>query len=795
MSLVGTVVSHYRIVAPLGRGGMGIVYRAEDTRLHRPVAVKFLPGDAAPDAEARARFEREARAASALDHPNICTVYDVGEHAGRPFIVMALLDGQTLRERLRTAPLGVDEALELALQILEGLAAAHAHGIIHRDLKPANLFLTTRGEVKILDFGLAKRAVDPDPTAVEPAGGKTTRALPVDLTAPGEAIGTAVYMSPEQARGEAIDVRSDVFSAGAVLYELFTGRRACEGETLAAVFASLLERTPPPASDVNRNVPPEIAAILAKALEKERRLRYQSAADVRADLERVRRDRAVTTSAGRRATGGGARPALRRPLLSLVVAVVATAGALAWWMIRMPAGGPIDSVAVLPFVNVGGDPNTEYLSDGLTDSLINVLSQVPDLRVVPRSTVFRYKGTTIDPQQVGRDLGVRAVFSGRITQRDDTLIVGVSLVDIERDDTLWGETYNRRTADLVAIPADLAREMFTNLRLRLSGEDARRLTAPLTTSTEAMNLYYRGLSQRQRTTEQGFRGSIRYFQQAVDLDPAFPLAYVGLSDSYGALGYLQVAGPSEVWPRAKAAAEAAVKLDPSLADAHAALGHAILRFDWNPEAARAAIERAIDLNPRYAIAQHWYSHYLLAYAPGPDVLTASRKAVDLEPGDLMLNAHLIFMQQGAGQAEQLAQTIRNVQQLDAGFWVVHIGSAFLHVHRKDFDSALREYERAVAFSGELPLALTALGRFHASRGDRRGTEAVIARLERRPYPPPVYIASLYRRLGDRARMFEWLDRGLVERDGGMIDVNAWGEPLKSTPRFQDLLRRMRDAKR
>ena len=789
-SLVGAVVTHYRIIAELGRGGMGVVYRGDDTRLHRPVAVKFLSGDAAPDAEARGRFQREARAAAGLDHPNICTIHDIGEHEGRPFIVMALLEGQTLRHRLGSA-LSVDEALGLALQVVDGLAAAHAAGIIHRDIKPANLFYTSRGEVKILDFGLAKQAEFNRAAA----GDAATHTLPAELTVQGQTLGTAAYMSPEQARGDPLDARTDLFSAGAVLYELFTGRRAFDGDTMPAVFAALLERTPPPAGSVNRAVPPDIDAILAKALEKDRRLRYQSAADLRADLERVRRDRTASTTAdANAATASSGRFRVRAVIAGVAAAAILGAGG--WWMLSRAGGGaPLDSVAVLPFVNAGGDPSTEYLSDGLTDSLINALSQVDGLRVVPRSTMFRYKGRSVDPQQAGHELGVGAVLSGRVTQRGDTLVVGADLVDVSRQSQLWGDTYDRRLADLLTIQSDLAREIFANLRVRLSRDEATRLTSRSTTNAEALNLFYRGLYHRQKTTEEGFRASIRYFQQAVDLDPAFPLAYAGLSDSYGSLGYLEVGVPGEVWPRAKAAAQAALKLDPSLADAHAALGHAILRYDWNPEAAKAALERAIALNPRYAIAHHWYAHYLAVYGDRAQVLPESRRAVELEPGDLMLNAHLFFMQQNPARADALAEQVRSVQQIDPDFWAVHTALGILHSQKKDFDAALREHESAVKLSAGMPLALQFLGLFHAARGNRAEAERVIARLRERSYSPSYYIANIYRRLGDTALTYEWLERAFAERDGAIIDIRNWGEPLRSQQRFQDLLQRMKAAKR
>jgi TolB-like protein/Tfp pilus assembly protein PilF len=804
--VIGQMVGPYKVLSKLGEGGMGVVYRAEDTRLHRPVAVKFLPGDVAPNADARARFEREARAASALDHPNICTIYDVGEHEGRPFIVMALLEGQTLRHRLGSK-LTLDEALGFALQIVDGLDTAHAKGIIHRDIKPANLFVTSRGEVKILDFGLAKamdaNAIDGAsshgaanaPHYVQPSD-QTTVLRPAELTTPGQALGTAAYMSPEQARGEPLDARSDLFSVGAVLYELFTGRPAFEGDTMAVVFASLLEREPPPARQINPDVPPEIEAILTKALEKDRALRYQSIADLRADLWRVKRNRTNQTFSTTAITAPQRRGA-RSVAAAVAIGLIVVAAIAAWWATRGGGGAPIESIAVLPFENVGGDPNTEYLSDGLTDSLINALSQVQGLRVVPRSTMFTYKNRAADQQQVGRDLGVHAVLSGQVTQRGDTLVVRANLMDVSKVSNLWGDTYDRKMADLLTIEKDIAREIFGGLRVRLSGDDTRRLTSRSTTNTEALNLYYRGLYHRQQTTEEGFRASIRYFQQAVDLDSRFPLAYVGLSDSYGSLGYLEVGAPAEIWPRAKAAADAALAIDPDLAEAHAARGHALFRYDWNLETAKAALERSIALNPRYAIARHWYAHYLAVDEPGGAAGVETRKAIELEPADLMLNAHAIFTSRGPAQTAQLERALHNVRQIDPDFWVIHIALSAQHAHKKDDHGVLRELERAVERSDGMPLALQALGLFHAARGNRREAERIIARLEQRSYPPPMYIAQIYRRLGDHDKAFAWLERGFKERDGAMIDLvgRAWAEARKTDPRIQDLANRMADAKR
>jgi TolB-like protein/tRNA A-37 threonylcarbamoyl transferase component Bud32 len=783
--VIGQKLGPYEVLAKLGEGGMGVVYRARDPRLDRDVAIKVLTDRIASDPAAAARLAREARAASALDHPNIAAVYDVGETAGRPFIVMALLEGQTLGRRLDT-PVPMDEALSIAQQIAEGLQAAHARGIIHRDIKPANIFITSRGEVKILDFGLAKTA---DQTRGTDG---TTHAGAPELTDAGTAVGTAAYMSPEQARGEPVDERSDLFSTGAVLYELFTGRRAFDGDTIGVIYSRVLEHAPPPARSISRDLPEQIENVLSKALEKDRRLRYQSVADLAADLARVARDR----SASRASTAAvAARPArtARSPAFRMALAAAAVLGIAALWWVFSPSRGasadPIDSVAVLPFVNATGDADRDYLSDGLTDSLINALAQVPGLRVVPRSTMFQHRGTKTDPLDVARSLGVRAVVSGEVTQRGEALTINARLVDVDRQAQLWGDLYDRRMADLATVQSDIAGKIFANLRLRLTGEAASSLIGRhTTTNTEALNLFYRGLYHRQKTTEEGFRTSLRYFQEAVERDPKFALAYVGLSDSYGALGYLQVAPPGEVWPRAKAAAEAALALDPTLAEAHAALGHAILRYDWNPATAKAELDRAIALNPRHAIAHHWMAHYYLAYEPGPRIMAESREAVTLEPGDLMLNAHLVFMMAG-GPLDRLAEDVNRIRQIDPEFWAIHTGQGFIRSRQKQVEDARREFQQAADKSGRMPLAVFSLGFFEVDN-NRQAVDAIIAELARRPAPPPYYIAMLYRRLDDEAKTVEWLQRGLRERNGAMIDLHSWPDSWKKRPAIAKILEEM-----
>jgi serine/threonine-protein kinase len=835
----GNNLGRYVIHSRIGAGGMGEVYLAEDPELGRKVAIKVLLPEVASDHDRMHRFMREAKAAAALNHPNIAHVYEIGKSNEMHFISMEFVDGQTLAQAMRENRPQLSKILRYMQYIADGLSKAHAAGIVHRDLKPDNIMVTHDGHVKILDFGLAKLVGFTD-QGLSDSSNIATAIMP-HRSLPGTILGTAGYMSPEQAQGKGklIDHRSDIFSFGCILYEVVAGKRAFEGADAIDTLNKVIREPCPTVAPAALPAADELQRIIRRCLEKDPEDRYQSIKDVAIELRDVRRrltDAGIDTTApplsydsasvsGRLSVRDAAKASEVLPgrstqmssaefiatglrnhkafavLAALAIAAVA-AGSVWFLAFRAAPAKQIESLAVMPFVNASGSGDIDYLSDGLTESLINSLSKLPKLAVKGRSSVFRYKGRDVEPRQIASDLDVQAVLNGRIIQRGDAVTLSLDLVDAATGNQIWGEQYNRKMTDMISLQNDIARDVSNKLREKLSGADQRRVAGSTTENSEAYQLYWKGRYFWNKRDIANLQKSVEYFEQAIDKDPGYALAYAGLADAYVVIPSYSNGRANDLYPKARAAATRALELDESLAEAHTTLADILYEYDWNYAESEQEFKRAIELDPNYATAHHWYAEFLLTQNRSDEALAEITIARKCDPLSLIINSVMGVVYTARRENDLAIEQLKRTIEMDPSFPRAHLFLAAPYEYKGMFDEAIHEYEQTALLSGVPPDNVAEYSRElrdAVRRGGRIGywrKQIELGERDRdagRSTAPPLYIlGACYGQIGENDKAFEYLDRSVAAHEPDIMRLwDPFLDPLRSDPRFAALLKRVR----
>ncbi len=802
----GEELAHYEIISLLGRGGMGEVYLAHDRHLQRRVALKVLLASYTHDPARVRRFEQEARAASALNHPNIAMIFDLGATARGHFIAMEYVAGQTLRARLRAGKLPLDAALELAIQLATALEAAHQAGVIHRDIKPENLMLRPDGYLKVLDFGLAKLTeANTPPSTLHPSHSGT---------APGTVLGTVSYMSPEQARGQAVDTRTDLFSLGVVLYELATGKLPFDGETTSDVLAAILKSEPPALTELIPSAPAEFQRIVSLALRKERRARYQTAGDLLHDLRELQRSLAdtayseplsvplpvpATGSIAAARTQSSAEYVvneIKRHKFAAAVLLVLVLSALAYLYAARDARAPvIKSLAVLPLANVSGLPEQEYFSDGLTEALITDLAGLGGLCVISRTSAMQYKGAHKALPEVARELNVEAVLEGSVTRVGDRVRITAQLIHAPTETPLWAHSYERDVRDVLTLQREVARDIATNISLKLTPAEQRQLSTTRPVNPTAYEAYLQGRYHWNKRTAEGLDKAIAYFQDALRIAPDYALAYAGLADSYQLLTPYRNLPTAESYPKSKEAALRALALDPTLGAAHASLAVVKHEYDWDWLGAEQDFKRALQLNPNYAPAHQWYAELLTRLRRADEARAEIERAHELDPLSLIVNAVSGWVYLNARQPELAIAQLQKTIELDARFTPAHGYLGLAYQQQGRYPQALAEFRRALELSGSSPRYLANLGVTQALAGDPRAARQTLAellRLNTQQRVQPFHLASVYTALGERDLAFVWLEKAYQERGVWLLflHLDPLFDRLHTDARFADLRARV-----